>query len=77
MAERLELLMNIPYPKYCAVNVSGSFHSLTFEQLPNVYAPVIPVRPVFLRSWIPLRPVQYLNAYCPMFFILLGRDERL
>ena len=40
-----------------------------------MYVLVKAVMPVFRKSCIPVRPVQYLNADWPMFVILDGKDE--
>ena len=55
----------------------GSLNSFTPVQFANIYVLVNDVRPVFRKSCIPARPVQYLNAELPNVFIRVGKDDKL
>ena len=55
----------------------GSLNSFTLVQFANIYVLVNDVKPVFLRSCIPVSPVQYLNADPPNVFIRVGKDDKL
>lgn len=46
-------------------------------QLANTYVFVNDVKPVFRKSCIPVKPVQYLNAKLPNVFIRVGKDDKL
>lgn len=80
IADNPVLLENRPSPAITPMlMLLGSLNSFTPVQSANTYEPdlVNDVKPVFLRSCIPVSPVQYRNADPSSVFILAGKDDKL